>query len=198
MAKARGTPALLQKKSAFKIEEFKELIEAIKSGSKEEKIEKIKELLEYEPLINHHCEKEFRILAECDQLEYPHELHTCKKLLKEGYHVIFVPKGYFKRDEKKFDIFLFKRHLLFEADLKCITSNNPDTIAKRIKDGSQQAHRLVLDIHSIINKNTLIDGLQSGCKRNNDLFEIMLFYNSAFYRLPKAQILGKNIFKVIK
>jgi len=188
----------LIKKPDFKIEEFKALIESIKEASKEDKIERIQDLLEYEALYNHHSTKEHKVLAECNELEYAHEFHTCKKLLKEGYHVVFVPKGYFNRFQKRFDIFLFKGHLLFEADLKCLNTVNPDTIAARIKEGSEQANRLVLDIHSNINKKTLIDGLRSGCERNDGLIEIMIFYNGAFYRLPKTQVIGKNIFAIIK
>ncbi len=190
--------SMLSKKPDFKIEDFKNLVEAIKSASKDEKLDCINALLKYKPLYNHYSIKEYEVLAECEVLEYPHELHTSKKLLKEGYHVVFVPKGYFKRNDKKFDIFLIKGYLLFEADLKCINTCNPDTIAKRIKEGSTQASRIILDIHSNISKNTLIDGLRSGFERNENLIEIMTFYNSSFYRLQKTQVLSKNIYHAIK
>lgn len=89
-------------------------------------------------------------------------------------------------------------HIFLEADLKCITTSNPDTIGKRIKEGSEQATRIVLDITSAIRKKELIIGLKTGCGRNDLLKEILLFYNSSFYCLPKTLILSKNIFSVIK
>jgi hypothetical protein len=138
------------------------------------------------------------VLADCNDFEYPHEHHTCKKLAAADYNVILVPKGFFKRNEKKFDVFLCRGHVFLESDLKCITTTNVDTIGKRIKEGSEQSLRLVLDITSSIKKTELIDGLKTGCERNKVLIEVMLFYNSCFYRLKKDLILSKNIYKVLK
>lgn len=188
----------LVKKEGFKIEKFKKLIEAIKDCNKSDKIKRIEQLMTYNPLINHYSTNGFHILAESDVLEYPHEVHTSKKLINEGYHVVFVPKGYFSRAEKKFDVFLFKKHIIFEADLKCITSDNPDTIGNRIKEGSEQAKRLVIDIHATIGKNKLIEGLRTGCARNENIVEILLFYNGRFYTLQKNQIMNNKIYDTIK
>lgn len=113
------------------------------------------------------------------------------------YHVVFAPKAMFLRNEKKFDIFLIKESSIFKADLKSISSKNPDTIANRIKGGSEQASRLVIDITSDIEKNDLIDGLRSGVERNDLIKEIMLLYKSKFYRLPKDLILSKKIYNIL-
>lgn len=184
----------------FNVKLFKEIIEKIKYGNKTLKKEEIKKLLLMDGLINHHQDKVSKrvVLAACKKFEYPQEQHTCKKLTEVNYDVIVVPKGYFKRDEKKFDVFISREHVFFEADLKCITTSNPDTIGKRIKEGSEQAARIVLDITSAIQKKELVVGLKTGCERNPVLKEILLFYNSLFYCLPKTQILSKNIFSVIK
>lgn len=160
----------------------------------------IRKLLHFPGLIIHHTDKDTKksVLASCKVLEYGHEQHTSKKLNTQDYHVLFTPKGYFKRSEKKHDVFLIKRHLILEADLKCIYSKNPDTISNRIKEGSDQASRVVLDIHSDIEKIALIDGIRSGCIRNDFLQQILLFYRSKFFMLNKDQILGRNILNIIK
>jgi hypothetical protein len=85
-----------------------------------------------------------------------------------------------------------------EADLKCIASINPDTIGKRIKEGSEQAKTIVLDIHSSMTKRDIIVGLKTGCTKNDFIKEILLFYNSQFYRLQKNQIMGRTIFDIMK
>ena len=128
------------------------------------------------------------------KLEYKHEERTAISLTGWG----FLPNGYFHRHDKKFDVFLCYGHIFFECDLKCITSTNPDTIGKRIKNGSEQASRLVLDIQSGISSKELIEGLKSGCTRNELLKEIMLIYKSKFYRLFKQQILSDRIFDILK
>jgi len=182
------------------IECLKTLIEEIKLSNKASKAEKIMHLLSMDFWITHYQDKKTRctVIAACNQFEYPHEHHTCKKLAAAGYNVILVPKGFFKRKEKKFDVFLCRGHIFLESDLKCITTTNVDTIGKRIKEGSEQSPRIVLDVTSTITKNNLIIGLKTGCERNQNLMEIILFYNSNFYCLPKTQILSKKIFKVIK
>jgi hypothetical protein len=182
------------------IEYLKGLIEEIKLASKAERLEKITRLLSMDCWIPHHQDRKTKcvVLAAYEEFEYPHEHHTCKKLTAAGYNVILVPKGYFKRNEKKFDVFLSRGHIFLESDLKCITTANVDTIGKRIKEGSEQSSRLVLDIISPVKKPELIDGLKTGCERNKALIELMLFYNSCFYRLKKDLILSRNIYKVIK
>lgn len=114
------------------------------------------------------------VLTAGGEFEYPHEQHTCKKLTAAEYNVIVVPKGYFKRNEKKFDVFLCRGHIFLDSDLKCITTSNVDTIGKRIKEGSEQSSRLVLDIISPVKKAELIDGLKTGCERNKTLIEIII------------------------
>ena len=139
-----------------------------------------------------------RVLCESDYIEHAHEKRTVNLLTEFDYDVIFAPKAMFKRDEKKFDVFLIRDTVILKADLKAITSKKPDTIAKRIKSGSEQASRVVIDICSDIDKNTLIDGLRSGVERNNLIVEILLIYKNRFYRLPKKLILSKSVYNIIK
>ena len=185
----------------FDVNLFREITNKIISErDKTIKKEQINQLLLLDGLFNHHTDKATKrvVLANYSQLEYPHEHHTSKKLTSVNYDVIFVPNGYFKRGEKKFDVFLTRDHIFLEADLKSITSKNSDTIGNRIKEGSLQAARIVLDITSPIQKRQLIDGLKLGCQRNDMIKEILLFYNSKFYRLPVIEILSKRIFDIIK
>jgi hypothetical protein len=104
----------------------------------------------------------------------------------------------FTREQKKFDIFLLKDSVILKADLKSITSKNPDTIAKRIIGGSDQASRVVIHINSDIERKDLIDGLRSGVERNGLIKEILLFYKGKYYRLPKNLILSREIFRILK
>jgi hypothetical protein len=199
----RGSNAASLKKNkpdSFDLALFKAIVQKIKAGNKEVKIEEIRKLLSFPGLITHHKSKITGriILSDCHSFEYPHEHHTSKKLTEVNYDVIFVPKGYFKRSEKKFDVFLSRGHVLLETELKCITSNNPDTIAKKIVYGSQQSLRLVIDIHSQIQKRSLIEGLRTGCVKNSIVREILVFYNSRFFCLPKPVILSKKIFDILK
>lgn len=185
---------------SFSLDVFREIVFKIKQGDRGLKLEAIKRLLLLDGLLNHYTDKTTKrnVLANCRHFEYPHEFHTSQKLTGADYDVIFIPRGYFKSHEKKFDVFLCRDHIFLESDLKCITSTNPDTIGKRIKEGSEQAARVVLDITSQIQKKRLIDGLKIGCERNRELKEILLFYNSAFYRLPITQIVSRRIFEIIK
>ena len=130
---------------SFNLDLFREIVFCIKEADKTAKIETVKKLFELNGLISHYTDKITKrvILANCVQFEYPHELHTSQKLTGADYDVIFVPKGYFKRSEKKFDVFLSRGHIFLESDLKCISSTNPDTIGNRIKEGSEQSVRVV-------------------------------------------------------
>jgi hypothetical protein len=139
-----------------------------------------------------------RVLSETELIEHQHELTTAILLSQVDYDVIFAPKAMFIREEKKFDVFLVRDTIILKADLKCITSKNPDTIAKRIKGGSDQASRVVIHINSDIEKKVLINSLRSGVERNSLLKEILLFYKKGFYRLPKNLILSREIIKVFK
>jgi len=186
--------------NAFDLNGFKDIIAGIREGNKNLKIEKIASLITYQGLITHHLDKttKRKVLSAAYEFEYPHELHTSLKLTGCNYDVLFVPNGYFKRHEKKFDVFLLRDHILLETDLKCVHSCNPDTIGKRIREGSEQASRVVLDVHADIKKSVLIDGLKLGCQRNNALTELLLFYKTQFYRLAKSLIVSKNIYHAIK
>ena len=138
------------------------------------------------------------MLSETEFIEHKHELETAILLAQVNYDVVFAPRGMFKRQEKKFDIFLLRDTVILKADLKNITSKNPDTIAKRIKGGSDQANRVVIHINSDIEKRDLIDGLRSGVERNSLIKEILLFYKRRYYRLPKSLILSREIFKILQ
>jgi hypothetical protein len=129
-----------------------------------------------------------RVLSESNYVEHEHEMKTAMSLADKGYNILFTPKGMFQRQQKKFDIFIIKDHIILKADLKCISSKNPDTIANRIKGGSEQASRVVIEIASNIEKKELISGLRSGIYKNSLLKEVFLFYNGYFYVLPKELI----------
>lgn len=139
-----------------------------------------------------------KVLSQTQLIKYPHELATAIRLTKMKYEVIFAPGGLFTRDEKKFDVLLVGDRIILKADLKYINSKQADTIAQRIKSGSEQASRVVIDINSNIKKRDLIDGLRSGVERNRLIKEIILFYNGKNYRLDKNRILKEEISKIIK
>lgn len=138
------------------------------------------------------------IRAESDYIEHEHELITAKALTQVGYDVLFAPKGMFNRSDKKFDVFLIRDHVILKADLKSISSKNPDTIGKRIKGGSDQASRVVVDIVSDIEHHVLIDGLRQGVMSNKLIKEVLLFYRNKFYRLSKQEIVSKRIYHFLK
>lgn len=139
-----------------------------------------------------------KVIAEFKAFEFEHEEKTAIKLNSIGFDVIFAPKGMFSRKDKKFDVFLAKDNILLKADLKFISSTNPDTIANRIGGGAMQANRLVVDIQSKILPNKLIDGIKSGLKKTKGLKEIMLFYRNGYYRLPVNIIESDKIFDIVK
>ena len=175
---------------------LKSCYEAVGNKVKRNRIEK---LMEAEDWIEHYYDRSTgrRVLAE-SRIEYKHELNTAIALAQIDYHVVFAPKGMFKWNEKKFDVFLIKEHVILKADLKSILSKNPDTIAKRIKGGSEQASRVVLDVLSDIEKKSLVDGLRSGIEKNKLIIEILLLYKGKFYKLPKTLIESKRIYEIIK
>lgn len=163
------------------------------------KAAQIEKILGAQDWIEHYKDKKTnrRVLSETEFIEHKHKLTTAALLAKMNYDVAFAPKAMFERTEKKFDVFLFRDTIIFKADLKSVSSKNADTIANRIKGGSEQATRVVIDITSDIEKKDLIDGLRSGVERNHLIREVLLFYNSRFYRLPKYLILSKNIYQVL-
>lgn len=150
--------------------------------------------------VEHYNDKTYgrRVLSESTIIEYKHELLTAICLAKVNYDVIFAPDCMFERGQKRFDIFLIRDTIILKADLKSISSKNPDTIAKRIKEGTEQASRIVLHVNSDIEKKNLINGLKSGVERNVQIKEILLFYKHRFYRLPKNLILSNRLLKIIQ
>jgi len=138
------------------------------------------------------------VLSENETLQYTHEKRTAICLAQMNYDVVFAPTGLFKRNDKKFDVYLLRDTIILEADLKCISTTLPDTVAKRIIGGSNQAARVVLDVRSAITASALIDGLRSGTGKNDLIKEILLFYRSRFYRLPKKLIWSKRVFEILK
>lgn len=152
-----------------------------------------------------------KILADFDWVVHYEDKDTGRKVLAEGkiehekstavflaqmdYDVVFAPAGMFKRADKKFDVFLLKDTIVLRADLKCIYTKNPDNIAKRIKEGSEQASRLVVNVISDAGRKALTKGLRSGVERNKLITEILLIYKGKLYKLPKALIL-KNRFSI--
>lgn len=175
---------------------FNSCFEAIGVSQRKNRIKKLLAVGWKEHYVDSHNGR--RVLSETEFIEHKHELNTAICLAQVNYDVVFAPRGMFTRNEKKFDIFLLRDTIILKADLKNITSKNPDTIANRIKGGSDQASRVVIHISSDIEKKNLVDGLRSGVERNSLIKEILLFYKSKFYRLPKSMILGKEIYKVLK
>ena len=131
-------------------------------------------------------------------IAYKHELHTAICLTRAGFDVLFAPPGMFDTHARKFDVFLIWDAVMLKADLKFITSTNPDTIAGRIKYGSTQASRVVLQIACNIRPKVLIDALRSGCFKNETIVDILLIYKNCCYILPKNLILSKRISTVLK
>lgn len=176
---------------------FHACFERISAAHRKKQIEKLLAASEW---FEHYKDKGCgrRVLSETEFVEHQHELNTAILLAQIDYDVIFAPRVMFTREEKRFDVFLIRDAVILKADLKSITSKNPDTIAKRIKGGSDQASRVVVHITSDIEKKAIIDGLRSGVERNSLIKEILLFYKGKFYRLPKALILSRNVFNVLQ
>lgn len=188
-------------KLLFDIAGFVALIQyCIEKGNAASKRKQIKKILHLSNWVEHYKDKGTGrvVLSESKKIDYRHEMSTAICLAKMNYDVLFAPFGIFKRGDKKFDIFLIRDIVILKADLKNIYSKNPDTIGQRIKEGSDQASRIVINVVSDIRKSVLIDGLRSGAEKNNLLKEILLIYKSKFYRLPKPLILSKNIYQIIK
>lgn len=182
------------------IEEFKRNIEAVNRAKGRDKASLIKALLSQPGFRSHyHCGIPRRhVVGEFETFEHHHEYVTACKLSSFDWDILFMPKGYFQRDEKRFDVVLCREHIFLPADLKSLTTKNPDTIGNRIKEGSDQAPRVVVDINSDIDARTLIDGLKLGCQRNDGLVQVIVLYHSRCYSLKKDQILGNGIFDVLK
>ena len=102
------------------------------------------------------------------------------------------PRKCLNEMKKKFDVFLLRDTIILKADLKNVSSKNPDHIAKRIREGSDQASRIVMNIASDVDKKTLINALRTGVERNKLIKEILLIYKGKFYKLSKPTILNKK------
>lgn len=190
-----------QQQEKVNIESFKKILSLIEATRtpmlREDYMQQLFSLPGFKIHYQHGSPKRI-VLAEFYEFEHAHEFKTASKIAATGYDVLFVPKGYFNSGQKRFDVFMSRGHILLPADLKCIISKKPDTIAKRIKGGSEQANRVILDITSDIDVKSLIDGLRSGCERNEDLIEVVLFFRSKCHFLLKERILSKHIFKILK
>lgn len=170
-----------------------------KAADSRERKYQVQRILTAKDWIEHYKDKHTgrRVLSESISIEYDHEKLTAISLTQVNYDVVFAPKGMFRRNDKKFDIYLLRDSIILEADLKCISSKRPDTIADRIIDGSEQAGRVVLDIRSDVQSKDLIDGLRAGTGKNNLMKEVLLFYKGKFYKLPRNLIWSKKIFGIL-
>ncbi|MGB8193320.1 MAG: hypothetical protein WCF67_15425 [Chitinophagaceae bacterium] len=187
--------------SSLDIATFLQIIEScIGKANAAYKREQIKKLFTDYNWIEHHRDKRThrKVLSESNIIEYEHEKLTAIYLTKMNYDVIFAPGGMFKRTDKKFDVFLLRDTIILKADLKNISTKNSSNIAKRIKEGSDQAPRIVANITSDVDKNILIDGLKSASRNNELLKEILLIYKGQFYKLPKSLVLSKEIYRILK
>lgn len=192
---AKNSPGLL-----VNIEFFVLAIKAFyKAANARERKDQIKRILKAKDWVEHYKDKSTgrRVLSESSVIEYDHEKRTAICLTQVNYDVVFAPKGIFRRDDKKFDVYLLNDNTILEADLKCISSKQSFAISNRIIAGSNQAPRVVLDIRSNISSKDLIDGLRSGTGRNNLIKEVLLFYKGKFFRLPRNLIWSKKIFQVL-
>jgi hypothetical protein len=139
-----------------------------------------------------------RVLSESNRIEHEHERNTAIHLAQMNYDIVFAPGGMFQRGAKKFDIYLLRDSIILEADLKCISSQSPLTIAYRVREGSEQASRVVVQITSDLDSKILIQAFRNASYRNRLLKEILLIYKRKFYRLPKTLIMSDRIFDIIK
>lgn len=141
----RSSVPLLVNISLFSIA-IKACREAINARARKNEIQKLLAMDWFE----HYRDRKTgrRVLSESRLIEHDHERQTAIYLARMNYDVLFAPEAMFKRNQKKFDIYLLRDTVVLEADLKCISSKHPDTIANRIISGSDQASRLVIDIRS--------------------------------------------------
>jgi hypothetical protein len=193
---AKETASLLVN-LAFFMSAIKAYQTAANARSKRNEIQKILSAADW---YVHYTDKKTgrRVLSESIRIEYDHERRTAINLAQMNYDVVFAPNVMFNRSQKKFDVYLLRDTIILEADMKSVTSINPDTIANRIFSGSEQASRVVLDIKSAISAKDLVDALRSGTGKNRLIKEILLFYKNRFYRLPVDFIWSKKIFDILK
>jgi hypothetical protein len=117
-----------------------------------------------------------RVLSESIRIEHEHERRTVICLAQMNYD----------------------NSIILEADLTCISSQSPLTVAYRIREGSEQASRVVVHIASDLDGKILIQALRNASYRNRLLKEVLLIYKRKYYRLPKSLIMSDRIFDIIK
>jgi hypothetical protein len=139
-----------------------------------------------------------RVVSELSRIEHEHERQTAICLAQMNYDIVFAPSAMFQRGAKKFDIYILRDSIILEADLKCISSRSPLTIAYRVREGSEQASRVVVPITSDLDSKIQIQGLRSASFNNSLLKEILLIYKRKVYRLPKTLVMSDRIFDIIK
>ncbi|HEY4064911.1 MAG TPA: hypothetical protein VGM30_23570 [Puia sp.] len=190
-------PFLLLINIIFFASAIKAYSDAVTAASRKQEVQRILAATDW---FVHYQDKKTgrRVLSESICIQYDHEKRTAICLARMNYDVVFAPDGMFHRSQKKFDVYLLRDTIILEADLKCVSSTRPDTIANRIIGGGNQARRIILDIRSTIRAKDLIDGLRSGTGKNNLIKEILLFYRNKFYILPKSLIWSKKIFDILK
>ena len=176
---------------------LKSFYEAVNRKVKRALIQKMFESGEW---VEHYLDKETgrRVLSESNIIEHAHEKQTAIRLARMNFDVLFAPKGVFVRGSRRFDVYLLRDTIILEADLKCIFSKSPYTMAGRIREGSEQASRIVLDVVSEMDKKSIIQGLRGGVYKNGLVKEVFLFYKNKYYHLPKELIESKRIFEIIK
>ena len=130
---------------------LKSFYEAVDSKIKRALVQKMFESGDW---VEHYFDKRTgrRVLSESNIIEHSHEKQTAIRLARMDFDVLFAPKGVFQRGSKKFDVYLLRDTIILEADLKCIFSKSPYTLAGRIREGSEQASRIVLDVVSEMDK----------------------------------------------
>jgi hypothetical protein len=128
-----------------------------------------------------------------------HEMNTAVKLTLYGYDVVFAPKGMFKRNEKRFDIFLIKNNeVVIKADLKSNFEGTVNSISNSIVAGNEQAENIVIDFLSNIHYKNLIDGLRMGLKASSKIKNLIIFYKKEYYAFDRSIIFSKQIYRLLK
>jgi hypothetical protein len=56
-----------------------------------------------------------RVLSESNRIEHDHERNTAISLAQMNYDVVFAPAGLFKREQKRFDVYLLRDTIVLEA-----------------------------------------------------------------------------------
>ena len=80
---------------------------SINAKSKRKEVERILTLSDW---CEHYKDKQTgrRVLSESPRIEHEHERRTAISLAHMNYDVVFAPSGVFKRDQKRFDVYLLR------------------------------------------------------------------------------------------